>query len=81
MITHKVEEVFTSETQNIWCVDHFMYMYCEVKKYISIRAFLKPISKSFTSNFRTENIVRFKKFELNENEINLKMFQRVFESL
>ena len=28
--------------------------------YISIRALLKPISKSFTPDFRTENMVSFK---------------------
>ena len=33
-------------------------MYCGVRKYISIRAFLKPVSKSFI--LKTENMESFK---------------------
>ena len=54
-------------TQNIWCVAHSMY--CRVRKYIFIRAFLKPISKRCTPNFRTENMVSFKEvWQSNEFE-------------
>ena len=51
---------FTSGTQQkIWCVAYSMY--CRFRKYISNRAFLKPISKNVTPDFRAENMVSFKK--------------------
>ena len=58
MIAHKAKEFFTSETQNTWHVTHSVYY--EITKYISIRAFFKPISKTFTQDFSTENMVSFK---------------------
>ena len=33
------------------------------RKYISIRTFLKPISKSFTPDFGTDSMVSFNEFE------------------
>ena len=37
-----------------------MYRRVRIYIYISIRVFLKPIIKSFTPDFRTENMVSFK---------------------
>ena len=37
-----------------------MLYYCEDRKYTSMKGFSKPVSKTFTPNFRTSNIVFFK---------------------
>ena len=58
IIALKAKEFFTCETQNTWYVTYSVYY--GITKYISIRAFLKPISKTFTSDFSTENMVSFK---------------------
>ena len=52
----KVKELFI--LQIIRCIAHSIF--CGVIKYISIRAFLKSISKTFMPDFRSDRMVSFK---------------------
>ena len=69
-ITLKGKKFLTSGTQNVWYVADSMYW--EVRNYISSDAFLKPICRSFTLDFGTENIVSYKEvWTWNEFDIRL----------
>ena len=52
----KAKVLFT--LKNVRRIVHSMF--CGVRKYISIRAFPKPISKNFMPDFRSERMVSFK---------------------
>ena len=51
-ITLKMKEFFTSGTHKIWCVTHYMLYYCEDRKYTSMKAFSKPVSKTLYPKFQ-----------------------------
>ena len=53
-----MKEFFTS--QNIWRVTHNMLYYCEDRKHASVNVFVKPVSRTYTPNFRTLKMVFFK---------------------